>query len=189
MAHFDLRSIKRHDNDIQSARTAEDRRYNSMEIDERRRVNSARMDSESRRGLNMRSRMTNNSTSTVRLISSNITQSTSRIETQPPSELPDDSKLDETIHMLDMSTMDVGLRRAGSAPLSTIKSEVEDDKSIQWNLLPPSELPQQVVPPPTTIDTEKNFLLTEEGSDVECVLRNSHDMIRPSSSHSGVTLT
>ena len=96
--------------------------------------------------------------------------------------------------------MGVGLRRAGSAPLSTINSELDDEKSIQWNLMPPSELPGHIVPPPSTIDNGDkdgnghcegdDFLLTEVGTSLDQIAERSQpDLVRPSSSHGGVALT
>ena len=128
VAQFDLRSIKRSDEKdhrIQSARGADER---SQAMDDRRRINSARMDSD--RG-SMRSRMTTSSTSTVRLVNSNVTYHTPQVDSHSASG-------SESIHDLDMNNIQVGMRRAGSAPLSTINSEaysMEDEKSIQWNLM------------------------------------------------------
>jgi len=200
VAQFDLRSIKRAGNDdIQSARGA-DERHRAM--DDRRRVNSARMDSESRRqGGIMHSRMTTNSTSTVRQVNSNVIYHQPQMNKSPRSDscgnLGKESTgvNDDAIHDIDMNNVQVGMRRAGSAPLSTINSELDDDKSIQWNLMPPSELPTHVVPPPSTIEgttsEEGGEFLTELGADMESIVRRSYeqDTVRPSSSQSGVSLT
>jgi hypothetical protein len=226
VAQFDLRAIRRSDSDfdnrdIQSARGAEDRHphqqhhhHHHRPGDDRRRVNSARMDSEARRGgggaMMMRPRMTTSSTSTVRLVNSSLAYGT----TAPHNISPRGGSSaggegihhgdDDSIHHLDMGNMEVGMRRAGSAPLSTINSEMDDERSIQWNLMPPSELPGHVVPPPTTIDIDdgngdgngddggagSDFFLTELGTNVEKLSeRSQKDMVRPSSSHGGISLT
>jgi hypothetical protein len=86
------------------------------------------------------------------------------------------------------------LRRAGSAPLSTINSELDDDKSIQWNLMPPSELPGHVIPPPSPLDdgsldeNGEEFLSTKFGNMEQISERSQQDMVRPSSNHGGVAL-
>lgn len=195
VAQFDMRLVKRNANeDIQSARGADDR---NRAVDDRRRVNSARMDSDSRKSGAMHSRMTTSSTSTVRLINSNLTyRAPHRSPRAESSEGDRTTHSVDSIYDIDMTNIQVGMRRAGSAPLSTINSELDDDKSIQWNLMPPSELPTHVVPPPSTLDDLGDqggeFLLTEVGADMNSIVRRNNqqqDMVRPSSSHSGVSLT
>lgn len=182
VAQFDMRALAQNsftaNREIHSARAAENER-----IDDRRRINSARMESESRR-----TRMTSSSRTSVRRIDSKLNYMYKASQHDSESQ-PSAKSIDNVIHTLDAGGMDHGMRRVGSAPLSTIDSAMDDDQSMQWNLMPPSELPRHVIPPDTIESNNPEAPFGVDSGPTEYFIRNEPDSKRPSSASSGVSLT